>query len=714
MNPSRETTAPAAATTKLRAHFIRALQQWLAYLGHLRHSLRSRRIHHGQNTETSLPHLGQSPDEGQISFAPAAGCRQLTNGSSQPERPSVADERTPAQEQQEQRETEAVPIAIPASPAVDDNAPANPSRLNARDAFPDEPEAEPAHAPADASAECVAATADRPFLASTGDVAAAEPADEHSFEAAPNGLVTASDPATVIDEPASEMLRAASTEELLNPTKPPAKDENPDELTPASSHLASGPPLPSPEPDHRRLDHLVSTSDAASDPIPFEPAVKPAQAARPPGRYRPRLDRAERNDNAVQAKRGESAERERLTLEAELQITFAPGAWGLSPALLFRRNNEMADQLTVRIGAEDHVLESIADDLFEPIPMADFSSVLATGIAAEAAEPQRARWVRTGRTLHAFTARTGIAGFISVPRVVIGQENAVLCAEPLAADVIAVAKAVGSPDPEEISGPGVPDGWRCFRRIHPAVADVPDGCEGLFLALVPLPQAAIELGGGLAIDRSAWLLGYPPSIRIVGAVAAPGDVTIDGLPASVDTQAGCSAPGWDSEGTHTVTYKGISRRYEIARGLQEWDVWPAYQANGLRVCGALTTNDAGHPVFVTDRRTYLVGEFPGEIAEAAPPILADTSLGVAAPQFQPVWAVQPASARRQSQPPVLIRVPQQSQSHRTRKPRSAVRLWCQAFRDARFASSLASYNQQASELWQQYRRNARTLWRRVR
>jgi hypothetical protein len=340
---------------------------------------------------------------------------------------------------------------------------------------------------------------------------------------------------------------------------------------------------------------------------------------------------------------------------------------------------------------------------------------LASGVAAASSETPPTTWVRSGRNLHVFTAKPGIAGFVSVPRVIIGLENAVICADEITDSVVRVCTALAAAPPEEVSGPGIPAGWRCFRGIRPTAASVPEDCDGIFLALVPLPDAAIDLSGGIPISRSAWLHGHPPSIRIVGAAALPGSVTIDGQDALGSDGNVWVAPEWDTEGSHTVRYAGISRAYEITRSLQSWDRWDAHVGNGLVLCGALATQGASQPIFASAAGpTWLIGRVPGEIVQAGPGKSAAVTL--CAPPFEAIWAVRVHAGRgRNRQLPQLIGRAAHPDAARPRAPRAATRLWCQLLREGmRDLKHWQGSDQEAARLWMEYRQLARALWRRSR
>lgn len=488
---------------------------------------------------------------------------------------------------------------------------------------------------------------------------------------------------------------------------------------PAFAQAAAGSALEVEELERTWPNGSEPFADSALPFIDAEQAIaRPSETPRPAGRYRPRLGRSARNDNAAPPERAEGPAEEAslLSLDAEIQLTFSPGGWGISLAVLFRRRAEMPEEIRVRTGAESYELAAIADDLFEPVAASEPGVLLSSGLAAESASPA-ARWVRTGRDLHVFTARAGVAGFVSVPRVLMGQENALLCTHRLAASVIGVSAGVGSPEPTEVEGPGVPEGWRCFRGILPTVPAPPAGCDDLLISLVPLPQAVIEFAGGLPIDRSAWLSGYPPSIKVLGDLASPGDLTINGQAASCSETGEWTAPGWDSEGRHTVAYKGLTRSYEIGPGLNLWDAWPAYAGNGLAVCGALATDIARRLAFASaDGPLFLIGQSPGEIVQASPAPETPTSIGVATPDFEPVWAVpvQASRTRRGARSPELLRGGAHVRSAFSGKSKASVRRWCQVVREARQSADWEQHQPETAELWAQYRNAARAIWRKSR
>src|SRR5262249_33081698 len=152
-------------------------------------------------------------------------------------------------------------------------------------------------------------------------------------------------------------------------------------------------------------------------------------------------------------------------------------------------------------------LIAIDDALFEPVALDDGTAVLTNGIAVETAEAPRRRWVRSGRRLHVFSERADVSAFASVGRAIIGQENVILCEEALAEDVLAYCRQTETGPVVAVTGPGIPDGWKCFRGFRPRRPAEFDAADEIFLALNPHPDAQIEFSGGISLSRGIWLAG---------------------------------------------------------------------------------------------------------------------------------------------------------------------------------------------------------------
>lgn len=429
----------------------------------------------------------------------------------------------------------------------------------------------------------------------------------------------------------------------------------------------------------------------------------PANIPRPVSKYRPRLhprSAPSPRPAAVQAERDQTGG----SLEAILLLTFLPGGWGISLAVLLGRADGMPENLEVCVGSATYSLLTIDPRLFEPFVPPGEMDLVGDGFAAETATPPARRWVRTKRDLHVFSERAGVSGFASVPRALIGQENVVICRAHLAATAIDCARATGSAELQQVAGPGIPEGWQCFRAFRPkAPADFGEASD-IFLSLNPLPDAAIELSGGIASGRSTWIVGAPPTIRILGTDPSAAEFTIDDHLASPAHSDGWLAPGWDAPGTHTIRFGGLSRTYEIVEIDETWPTWGTSDAGAYFACGAKISTSSQSAVFAfAGGPRWLLGAYAGDVAFAAQ---SSAGIAIAAPPFRPVWALEARAGGRLLLPTAL---PFPALPQMPCRPVARARLvqWCNLLR-----GSSAPAEANSKELWRQYRQLARRLRRR--
>ena len=494
---------------------------------------------------------------------------------------------------------------------------------------------------------------------------------------------------------------ATTTEAESSPRETTSLTSAENDLTPAR-HAVDGTPYDS-------LSDLIDPEVSPGGDVSRTPGEAQSEAlASASGtisKYRPRL-----GPRAAPSSRPATARKEQEqtagTLEAILLLTFLPGGWGISLAVLLGRADGMPENLEVRVGGTMYSLLTIDDSLFEPFTPPGETDLVGSGFAAESTTLPTRRWVRTTRDLHVFSERPGVSGFASVPRALIGQENVILCRSHLAGTAKDCARATGSGELEHVAGPGIPDGWQCFRAFRPkAPADFGEASD-IFLSLNPLPDAAIELSGGIASARSTWIVGAPPTIRILGTDPSAAEFTIDGHPTSLAHGDAWSAPGWDAPGTHTIRFGGLSRTYEIVEVDEAWPTWATADASAYSACGAKVSTSAQLPAFAfPGEPRWLLGACAGDVAFAA---RSSAGIAIAAPPFRPVWALAartggrllPATAMPFRPPP---QIPRGSVA------REQIAQWCNLLR-----GSAAPTEASDKELWRQYRQLARRLRRRGR
>lgn len=426
----------------------------------------------------------------------------------------------------------------------------------------------------------------------------------------------------------------------------------------------------------------------------------PSTGRRRPGEYRPRLSRARtrRAPAAVSSSRTEIQ-----NLDAALQLLIGPGDWGIELwALLRIPSGVQDDEFAVDLNGEEFLLGQLDDQLLEPLPLPDAAAAFGEPLFIAAASIP-VSWTRTSRDLHILGPDPRVAGFVSKPRVAIGQESVVICREGLAEVALAQIVATGSPEPMRIRGPNVPDGWICWRGVRPLRPSFPVDGPSILDALDPLPAVAVEFSGGIKLAHATWLEGYPPSIRLLGLLSEEDPVLIDGQEGAKDAEGVWTADRWDAPGQHRVEHGGVMANYAIEPGLSDWDWWPAW-SDALPLAGALSGPGEGRFV-QTCSSGVLIGARPGEICNFT---VSEGGVSVASPQFEPVWML-PGGVGIRRAGPVLIGL--KATPGTPIKSREAVLRWARAICSSRRAGADGSPER---ALWIQFLASARSQRKRRR
>jgi hypothetical protein len=296
----------------------------------------------------------------------------------------------------------------------------------------------------------------------------------------------------------------------------------------------------------------------------------------------------------------------------------------------------------------------------------------------------------------------------------------------------------GSPDPTLVDGTaGMPEGWIGLRGVVPHRPVTPNPAEDILNILRPLPDAEIVLKGGIRLERTIWLDGYPPRIRLLGDPEGIGEILIDGKVASCSSDGSFIAPGWDTVGQHTVWCRSNSRTYSIAEGAEDWDEWGAYAFSitnpGLReqmrlplICGPLIFVAEGcnelKQVVVPTSNPVVVGSKPGEIFHCwqRPDIRPGVCLGFVG--FDPVWALPSEPLRCDKRTarilffgkaiPVCTLVQQRNLN---RQEKDLLRVWSSVITAAGMKGLKPEPSTtETADLWRGYRRHAKAIKRSLR
>lgn len=463
----------------------------------------------------------------------------------------------------------------------------------------------------------------------------------------------------------------------------------------------------------------------------------PPPALRTPRQYRPlaRVPAVPRNASAVST---EPEARERA-MPIEVRLVFEKAGF-CRVSLLPRRAEGMPTVLVVTGSGDPPELLALQDDWYQDVVLPNLGQLLREGIewAGSLPDSRRVRASLSGREIYVLARHNEINGFVSAPRLVLGEEHVVLFITERLAEVRAAIALTGSTDPVLLSSDsGIPPGWAGLRGIVPRNPIPPSPTGEILDALRPLADVEIALVGGIRIDRQTWLTGFPPNVRLRGNTSMIDAVTIDGREATVWPKGDYIVPGWDSPGDHSVWCTSDSRTYSIRSGAEEWQAWDAYtwslgelSAEATRsrpgICGVLLRppkvgRSDGRAIVVPASNPVLIGAAPGEIEICAPRSDMRARLCVGFPWFEPIWAI-PADALRcdkRTARVLLIGSPQpvaegkQQPNTRPAERRSrGVDAWCEAILTAgRKGLQTEPSRAEIADLWKAYKRSAKALRR---
>ncbi len=387
---------------------------------------------------------------------------------------------------------------------------------------------------------------------------------------------------------------------------------------------------------------------------------KPATVLRAPRQYRPTA-RVPAGPRTVATTTGEREIRERA-MPVEVRLVFEKAGF-CRVSLLPRRAAGMPVEFSVTGSGNPPDLLALQDEWYQDVILPDIARLLEEGIewAGTLPDGRSARLSLSGRDLYVLARHSELNGFVSTPRLVLGEEHVVLCVAWRLPEVRAAIALTESPEPTALtSDNGVPTGWVGLRGVLPRRPTAPSPFGDVLDALRPLAEVEIALMGGIRIDRQTWLSGFPPTIRLRGDTSSINTIEIDGHVAT-SAADGYVAPGWDSPGEHSVWCSSSTRTFAIRSGAEEWESWDAYvwslgeisdadtaTQSRAAICGVLVrppraSGSGSRATVVPASNPVLIGTRPGEIEFCTPRRDVRAGLCVGFPLFEPVWAI-PADA----------------------------------------------------------------------
>lgn len=440
----------------------------------------------------------------------------------------------------------------------------------------------------------------------------------------------------------------ASAEEGPGSTNAHAKANGSPHASPPDDPPPSALPIPPP-----------GVSSPAIAALDGDPLVDP-HAERRPRKFRPakQLPPIPRTQSTRSTGPREANRRAReQAFPIDVRVLFERGGF-LRVSLLARRDCHVPPE----ISASGVDLVSLNDDWYEDVLPPDLGTLLERGIEWSArVNGKVVRWSLAGREVYVLARHNRLNGFINAPRLVLQEQHVVLCSASRLDGVERCLVAAGCSDVKKIDASlGTPAGWVALTNIVPTTP-VPQPNDGDILdVLCPRADVEIVLEGGIRIDRSSWLHGFPPAIRLRGDAASAGAVHIDGKEATCDEAGHFTADGWDERGEHTVWCHGMLCSYQIGDGAEEWEPWDAYvwslgegdpgETRRPGICGMLVRPPPAAPpgarsITVPATNLILIGAVPGAIEFCSGRRDLRASTCAVFPPFDPVWAL-PSDLRR--------------------------------------------------------------------
>jgi len=445
----------------------------------------------------------------------------------------------------------------------------------------------------------------------------------------------------------------------------------------------------------------------------------PEKKSRPPRKYIPSIRTGETTQTQRTERSVDVQSRRTRPFSMRVRMVFRTRKYQFS--LLPERADDSAEELEV-IGTNGTELwGAYQDEWYQEVIPNNFGDLLKEGGVWESSDGQL-RWVLSGREIYVLAPDLSISGFVQSGGLVLGEQQSVLCVSSQQDEVLNALLKAGCSDPLPIKDKGIPEGWILFTDLRPLLAIEHQNEAGLYNILRPSYDFKIEFVGGIRLNRSTWLVGHPPSIRVLGASDSNIDVFIDGQTARLDAEGSYTASDWDTEGRHVVFSGGISQSYELANGAEDWEFFDAYRYNqnsrvqdAISVCGPaiLPAKSDKHLLILPRSNRCLIGALPGDIVVAPPPLIR-TPTFLAQSNFDVVWNLpaDPLRCDKASSRVRLIRpiAPSPTTHFSDQQHRRAAIRWYQIILDAsRKGLRVDPNSEEANKLWLDYKRKARAL-----
>jgi hypothetical protein len=388
---------------------------------------------------------------------------------------------------------------------------------------------------------------------------------------------------------------------------------------------------------------------------------------------------------------------------------------------------EAFEDITVRGTRGLEEWSASQDEWYSDLMPDDLGRILREGGQWEEEADPSVRWTLAGRDVYVLVGKpeSGIFGFVSTTRLLLGEDHLVLCTKGMEETVRrAIAEAGCTAAVLLGEEHGVPDGWVLFRNVLATTALPHNPEDGIVNILRPVHDVEIELRGGIRIERSKWLYGRPPQVRLRGDRDNL-NMVIDQQSAICDDNNNYTVPGWDSPGVHRIFCGGATASYELVSPPCQWDSFPAFTYMRtaipiwpMTICGPIVkTAQQNTVLLVRTGSTYLLGPVPGQIVFAAPASGLRVSAFLGAADFPIVWAVptSPLQVKKGTSTIQLLRNLSPERLGKGPKARGAVRRWAELIMEASYKRLLLEPDTDgAKKLWAEYKTIARRIKKGIR
>jgi len=401
-------------------------------------------------------------------------------------------------------------------------------------------------------------------------------------------------------------------------------------------------------------------------------------------------------------------------------------------SLLPARSDDIGEEIEVRGPNGQEPWSVYQDEWYSSILPPNIDKLLKQGGIWQHPGVQT-QWVLSGREIYVLapSPSSNIHGYVSIPRLILGEDHLVLCTKDQQVNVQEALAEAGCSKTTIISDDSsVPDNWILFESVLPKIPIQHDSEAGIYNILRPTHALEIVMKGGIRLSHSIWLNGYPPYIRIRGVSGDETEVMIDGRSASVDSNGNYSSSGWDKPGLHTVFAGGVTQSYELVDGVQEWSMFDAfvYRPNfaetidrTIIICGPIVAPNTvdGDVSLTPSTNACFLGAIPGQIAFSPKPFNVRSSEFLAISGFPLVWTLptNPLVSDRSLACVKLIRSQHVVLKHSGAflDNRENVLRWCYKILEASYKRlRIIPDTVESHELWTDYKRAAHRLRRRLR